>query len=72
MSVVFIVLPLGLLLAGAAIAAFVWSARTGQLDDLDDEPGERGEPAEQPDAEERDRVLSGASPGEQPRQQEAE
>jgi cbb3-type cytochrome oxidase maturation protein len=34
-SVVFIVLPLALLLVGGAVAAFVWSARSGQLDDLD-------------------------------------
>lgn len=34
-SVVFIVLPLALLIVGAAVGAFVWSARTGQFDDLD-------------------------------------
>ena len=47
MSVVFIVLPLGLLLAAAAVAAFIWATRAGQFDDLeregqrllDDEPG---------------------------------
>ncbi len=35
MSVLFIVLPLALLLVGAAVVAFVWSARSGQMDDLD-------------------------------------
>jgi cbb3-type cytochrome oxidase maturation protein len=35
MSVVFLVLPLALLVVGAAVAAFVWSARSGQYDDLD-------------------------------------
>lgn len=35
MSVVFIVLPLALLVVGAAVGAFVWSARSGQMDDLD-------------------------------------
>jgi len=35
MSVLFIVLPLALLLAAAGVAAFIWMARTGQLDDLD-------------------------------------
>jgi cbb3-type cytochrome oxidase maturation protein len=35
MSVVFIVLPLALLIAAAALAAFIWAARSGQLDDLD-------------------------------------
>jgi cbb3-type cytochrome oxidase maturation protein len=35
MSVIFIVLPLAILMAGIAVAAFTWSARQGQLDDLD-------------------------------------
>lgn len=35
MSVVFLVLPLALLVVGAAVWAFVWSARSGQLDDLE-------------------------------------
>ncbi len=35
MSVIYIVLPLALLIVGGAVAAFVWSARSGQLDDLD-------------------------------------
>jgi cbb3-type cytochrome oxidase maturation protein len=35
MSVLFLVLPLALLVVGAAVAAFVWSARSGQYDDLD-------------------------------------
>lgn len=35
MSVIFIVLPLALLLVGAGVVAFVWSARSGQMDDLD-------------------------------------
>jgi cbb3-type cytochrome oxidase maturation protein len=34
-SVLFIVLPLALLIVGAAVVAFVWSARSGQMDDLD-------------------------------------
>jgi len=38
MSMVFIILPLGLLIAAAAVAAFAWAARTGQLDDLDTPP----------------------------------
>lgn len=48
MSVMFIVVPLAFVLAGAAIGAFIWMVRGGQLDDLDtpparvlfDEPGE--------------------------------
>lgn len=40
MSVIFIVLPLALVLAGVAVAGFVWAARRGQFDDLDT-PGVR-------------------------------
>ena len=35
MSVLYIVLPLALVIVGGAVAAFIWSARTGQMDDLD-------------------------------------
>jgi cbb3-type cytochrome oxidase maturation protein len=35
MSVIFIVLPLALIIVGAGVAAFVWSARSGQMDDLE-------------------------------------
>lgn len=35
MSVIFIVLPLALLVAFIAVIGYVWSARSGQLDDLD-------------------------------------
>lgn len=35
MSILFIVLPLALLIVAMAVAAFIWSARSGQLDDLD-------------------------------------
>ncbi|MBA3918376.1 MAG: cbb3-type cytochrome oxidase assembly protein CcoS [Gemmatimonas sp.] len=35
MSVLFLVLPLALLVVGGAVLAFVWSARSGQYDDLD-------------------------------------
>ena len=56
MSILTLAVPVALLLAGAAVAAFVWAVRTGQLDDLetpalralhDDEPGPRsaGRPA---------------------------
>jgi cbb3-type cytochrome oxidase maturation protein len=34
MSVVYIALPVALLLAIAAVIAFIWSVRSGQLDDL--------------------------------------
>jgi cbb3-type cytochrome oxidase maturation protein len=49
-SVIYIVLPLALLIVGGAVVAFVWSARSGQMDDLDtpamrmmhdDDPGSR-------------------------------
>jgi len=35
MSVLYVVLPLALIIVGAAVGAFVWSARSGQFDDLD-------------------------------------
>ena len=35
MSVIFLVLPLALIIVGAAVLAFVWSARSGQFDDLE-------------------------------------
>lgn len=35
MSVVYVMLPVALLMAGAALAAFVWAARRGQFDDVD-------------------------------------
>jgi cbb3-type cytochrome oxidase maturation protein len=38
MSVIYIVLPLAVVLAAAAVGAFIWSARNGQLDDLDGPP----------------------------------
>lgn len=33
MSVLYIVLPIALVLAGIGVAAFVWSVKQGQLDD---------------------------------------
>ncbi len=35
MSVLYIVFPLGLLIAVVAVWAFVWSVKSGQLDDLE-------------------------------------
>jgi cbb3-type cytochrome oxidase maturation protein len=35
MSVMFILLPVALLLAGIALLVFIWAARTGQFDDLE-------------------------------------
>ena len=35
MSVIFVVLPLALVIVSAAVLAFVWSARSGQFDDLE-------------------------------------
>ncbi len=35
MSVVYVLLPLALLIAAAAVAAFIWAVRRGQFDDLD-------------------------------------
>jgi len=35
MSVIYILLPVAAILAAAAVAAFIWAVRRGQLDDLD-------------------------------------
>lgn len=35
MSVLFIVVPLAVLLAGGGVVAFAWAARSGQYDDVD-------------------------------------
>jgi cbb3-type cytochrome oxidase maturation protein len=59
MEVIFILLPVAILFAAAALAVFVWAARSGQFDDLatpavrmlhDDEgpSGPRPEPAARP------------------------
>ena len=38
MTTLYIVLPLALLIAGVAVGAFIWSVRSGQLDDVDTPP----------------------------------
>lgn len=38
MNALYLVLPLALVIAGFAVACFVWSVRSGQLDDLDTPP----------------------------------
>lgn len=35
MSVIYLLVVLGLLLVGAAVGAFVWSVRRGDMDDLE-------------------------------------
>lgn len=40
MNVLYFLVPLALILAGVGVAAFVWSVRTGQFDDVDT-PGMR-------------------------------
>lgn len=35
MSILYLLIPLGLLLLAGAIAAFFWAVRSGQFDDLD-------------------------------------
>jgi len=35
MNIIFILIPLGLLLLLAAVAAFFWAVRSGQFDDLE-------------------------------------
>jgi cbb3-type cytochrome oxidase maturation protein len=38
MTALYIVLPLALVVATAAVCAFIWTVRTGQLDDVDTPP----------------------------------
>lgn len=38
MSVIYVMIPLAILLAGAALWGFIWSVKRGQLDDLDTPP----------------------------------
>ena len=38
MSVLYLILPLALVFAGIAVGAFVWTVRSGQLDDVDTPP----------------------------------
>lgn len=40
MSIIFLLIPLGLILLGAAVVAFFWAVRKGQFDDLES-PGWR-------------------------------
>ena len=35
MSVIYIVLPLAIVVVTLAVVAFIWSARSGQMDDLE-------------------------------------
>ncbi len=35
MSVLYLVIPIALVLAGTGLAAFLWAVRRGQFDDLD-------------------------------------
>lgn len=35
MNIVFVLIPIGLVLAGLGVAAFFWAVRDGQFDDLE-------------------------------------
>ncbi|MBS98605.1 MAG: cbb3-type cytochrome oxidase assembly protein CcoS [Oceanospirillaceae bacterium] len=35
MSIIYLLIPIAIILAGIAIAAFFWSVNSGQFDDLD-------------------------------------
>lgn len=37
MTILLVLIPLGLLLLGVAVAAFAWAVRNGQFDELEDE-----------------------------------
>ncbi|MGD9790509.1 MAG: cbb3-type cytochrome oxidase assembly protein CcoS [Phycisphaerales bacterium] len=38
MTILYVIVPLALLFAGAAVVAFIWATRDGQMDDLDTPP----------------------------------
>ncbi|HUJ61256.1 MAG TPA: cbb3-type cytochrome oxidase assembly protein CcoS [Kofleriaceae bacterium] len=38
MTVLYVILPLALLVAAGAVAAFAWTVRSGQLDDIETPP----------------------------------
>ncbi len=38
MSIIYLILPIALILAGASVAGFIWAAKKGQYDDLDTPP----------------------------------
>ena len=38
MIVLFLILPIALIVAAVAVGAFVWTVRSGQLDDVDTPP----------------------------------
>jgi cbb3-type cytochrome oxidase maturation protein len=38
MTILYLILPLALVFAAAAVAAFAWTVRSGQLDDVDTPP----------------------------------
>jgi cbb3-type cytochrome oxidase maturation protein len=38
MTILYLILPLALVIAGAAVCAFAWTVRSGQLDDVDTPP----------------------------------
>jgi cbb3-type cytochrome oxidase maturation protein len=38
MTMLYLILPIALVFAAAAVAAFVWTVRSGQLDDVDTPP----------------------------------
>jgi cbb3-type cytochrome oxidase maturation protein len=38
MTILYLILPLALVFAALAVAAFAWTVRSGQLDDLDTPP----------------------------------
>jgi len=37
-TILYLILPLALVFAGAAVAAFAWTVRSGQLDDVETPP----------------------------------
>ena len=50
MNIVFLLIPLGLVLMGAAVAALFWAVNSGQYDDIEDASHTLFEPEASPPA----------------------
>lgn len=50
MNIVFLLIPLGMVLMGAAVAALFWAVNSGQYDDVEDASAAVLEPDEKPPA----------------------
>jgi cbb3-type cytochrome oxidase maturation protein len=67
MTILYLILPLALVFAAAAVAAFAWTVRSGQLDDVDTPPRRILFEDERADRISDEAAARTAGPGGQPR-----